>query len=108
MAHTTLAAGTVTVVESATGHYAVRGALSFATARSALAAGIAAFASSRAQTVEVDLSGVDVSDSAGLAVLIEWLAWARRKGRALRFAAVPEELRTIARISELEALLFGA
>ena len=108
MADTTHAAGALTVAESAAGHFAARGALTFATARSALAAGIAAFASSREQTLEVDLSGVDASDSAGLAVLIEWLAWARRSGRILRFGAVPGGLRTIARISELEALLFGA
>jgi phospholipid transport system transporter-binding protein len=98
----------LTVVESAPNRYAARGALTFATAQRALARGIAALAASRGTAIEVDLNGVDASDSAGLAVLIEWRAWARRNGRALRFGSVPETLRTIARISELEELLFGS
>ena len=97
----------LTVVQSAPDRYAVRGPLVFATARRALAAGISALATSRGTPIEVDLSGVEASDSAGLAVLIEWLAWARRSGRSLHFAGVPDSLHTIARISELEGLLFG-
>jgi len=97
----------LTVVESAPDRYAVRGKLTFATAGRALAAGTSALATSRGTAIEADLGGVEASDSAGLAVLIEWRAWARRNGRALRFANVPESLRAFARISELEALLFG-
>lgn len=96
-----------TIVESAADHYAVHGALSFATAQQALKGGLVAFAAARGTTLEVDLSDVGASDSAGLAVLIEWLGWARRNGRELRFANVPATLRAIARISELDGLLFG-
>lgn len=98
---------TPTVVESAPDRYAVRGDLTFATAHSALKTGLAAFVPSRGAQIEVDLSEVGASDSAGLAVLIEWLGWARRNARELRFASVPETLRAIARISELDGLLFG-
>jgi phospholipid transport system transporter-binding protein len=96
----------VAVVESAPGRYAVRGALTFGTARRALDVGLHTFASASGPFV-VDLSGVAASDSAGLAVLIEWLAWARRNRREIRLANVPEALCAIARICEVEELLRG-
>ena len=97
----------VMIIESAPGHYGVRGALTFATARQACDAGVRALAASREASIEVDCAEVRASDSAGLAVLIEWLAWARRSDRKLRFANVPEALRAIARICELDGLLLG-
>jgi phospholipid transport system transporter-binding protein len=96
----------VAVVESAPDRYAVRGALTFGTARRALTLGLHAFASAHGP-FEVDLSGVSASDSAGLAVLIEWLAWGRRNQRQIRFASVPDALCAIARICEIEELLRG-
>ncbi len=97
----------VTVIETAPDHYGVRGALTFATARRALEAGLRALASARGASIEMDCREVDASDSAGLAVLIEWLAWARRSGRELRYSNVPETLCAIARICEIESLLLG-
>src|SRR5579884_1716025 len=95
----------VAVERTAPNHYAVSGPLTFATARSALAAGIEAFSSAPAGALEVDFAGVGAADSAGLAVLVEWLAWARRSGRELRYSGVPEAIRAIARISEVDGLL---
>ncbi len=97
----------VAVVESAPDRYGVRGALTFATVRRALDMGLSALATARGASIEVDCAGVGASDSAGLAVLIEWLAWARRSGRTLRFSNLPEALRAIARICEIEGLLLG-
>jgi phospholipid transport system transporter-binding protein len=96
----------VAVVESAADGYAVRGALTFGTARRALQAGLQAFSAAQGP-IKLDLSGVGTSDSAGLAVLIEWLAWGRRSGRELQFANVPEALRAIARICEIDELIGG-
>jgi phospholipid transport system transporter-binding protein len=101
------ARGGISVVESAPDRYQALGALTFATAARALAAGLAALAHTQGRSIEVDLAGVEAADSAGLAVLIEWAAWARRNGRSLRFTRVPDALRTIARISEIDELLFG-
>jgi phospholipid transport system transporter-binding protein len=95
----------VAVVAAAPNRYEVRGALTFGTARRALAAGLDAFASAHGP-LEVDLSGVGAADSAGLAVLIEWLAWGRRNGREIRVVNAPETVRAMARICELEEL-FG-
>ncbi len=102
----TAKASDVAVVESAPDRYAVRGALTFGTARRALDVGLQAFASARGPC-QVDLSAVSASDSAGLAVLIEWLAWGRRSGHELRLAHVPDALCAIARICEIEDLLRG-
>jgi len=55
--------------------------------------------------LNIDLSGVTASDSAGLALLIEWLRLAKQAGRPLSYAGVPEQLRALARISEVEDLL---
>jgi hypothetical protein len=45
------------------------------------------------------------SDSAGLAVLLDWLALAKRQGRAVRFMNLPAPIRAVAHISEVESLL---
>lgn len=47
----------------------------------------------------VDLSGVGAIDSAGLAVLIEWLAQAARFDCDLRFSHVPNRLGQLAEIA---------
>lgn len=59
----------------------------------------------RAVELELDCSGVSAADSAGLAVLVDWLAWARHAGRTLHLRGVPAKLIDIARISELDTLL---
>lgn len=53
----------------------------------------------------VDLGGVSESDSAGLALLIEWLRLTRQQGRTIHFANVPPQINALARISEVEDLL---
>ncbi len=85
--------------------YRIRGELSFAVAARLYGEGRRAFSGDTAPGLEVDCSGVTSADSAGLAVLLEWLAWAATAGRTLKFVGVPENLRAIARISEVESLL---
>ena len=53
----------------------------------------------------IDLQGVEGSDSAGLALLLEWLDRGRTLGRSIRFRNLPDSLRKIARLSNLESLL---
>ncbi len=55
--------------------------------------------------VVLDLGGVRRADSAGLALLVEWLRAARRAGRELRLRAMPEQMRAIARVSGLDRIL---
>ncbi|HKJ08559.1 MAG TPA: STAS domain-containing protein, partial [Gammaproteobacteria bacterium] len=56
-------------------------------------------------TLEIELSGVTHSDSAGLALLVEWLRQARRRQVALRFSRVPPQMREIAHVTSLERIL---
>ena len=55
--------------------------------------------------VTVDLSGVTRANSAGLALLMEWVQMARRGGRNFRFANIPEKLLSLARVTELDEFL---
>lgn len=82
-----------------------RGELSFATAEQALPAGLSLLPSGGACTM--DLTAITSADSAGLAVLIEWLSVAAERGCKLVFEAVPAQLRAIARISDLDELIAG-
>jgi phospholipid transport system transporter-binding protein len=51
------------------------------------------------------LSGVNDSDSSGLALLIEWLSVAKAGSRSLKYENIPAQLRQLARLSEVEELL---
>jgi len=84
----------------------VTGSLHFTTVSALLAAGVAAINSGRAAVI--DLAGVTASDSAGLALLIEWLSVAKSAGRTLRFENIPSQLQQLARLSEVEELLIPA
>lgn len=55
--------------------------------------------------VEVDFAGVSDGDSAGLALLIEWLRLAKDSQRQILFANIPGQISALARISEVEDLL---
>lgn len=50
----------------------------------------------RQPCVILDLSGVTRTDSAGLALMIEWMREAKQKNGGIRFRNVPVQLRAIA------------
>jgi ABC-type transporter Mla MlaB component len=93
------------VVSVAADRIAIRGVLTFATARRASDAGLRALSASAARRLEIDCAGVTAADSAGLAVCLAWLAWAQRDGRGLVFTNVPASIRALARISDLESVI---
>jgi phospholipid transport system transporter-binding protein len=101
---------TVEVIEATPDRLDVRGAFTFATAQSAYEAGLRVLRKGGASdaTLLVDCFGVTEADSAGLAVLIEWLAVGQRVGRKLRFANLPDSIRAAAQISETTSLLESA
>ena len=53
----------------------------------------------------IDLSAVTASDSAGLAMMLEWMDRQKKIGQELNFCNVPESLLEIARVSNLIDLL---
>ena len=60
----------------------------------------------RDRHVQVDLAEVTRVDSAGLAMMVEWLREAQDKGLGISFNNVPEQLQSMARICGLEDILF--
>ena len=96
---------TVEVVDLGAGNVQVRGALTFATARRVRAAAIRLLAVRDGPSLAVDCAAVTASDSAGLAVLLDWLALAKHQSRSIRFMNLPAPIRAVAHISEVESLL---
>ncbi len=84
----------------------VIGSLHFTTVSSLLPEGVDAINHNEADVI--DLAGVTTSDSAGLALLIEWLSVAKGANRTLRFENIPSQLQQLARLSEVEELLVPA
>jgi phospholipid transport system transporter-binding protein len=85
------------------GRFALRGEMTFDTAEQILRASEEPF--EEHTQLEIDLSEVTDSDSAGLALLLEWVTWANHSVREIRFIGVPERVLAIARTTEVEPLL---
>jgi len=85
------------------GRFALNGEVTFETAERILLASEEPF--EQHTRIEVDLAGVTKSDSAGLALLLEWITWANHTVREIRFLSMPERVQAIARTTEVEQLL---
>lgn len=59
-----------------------------------------------AQPLTIDMRGVTQADSAGLALMIEWLQMARAGKRSLVFANIPEQMNDLIRVNGLQQM-FG-
>lgn len=91
-------------LEQAGGEVHVSGDLTFATVTALWRDSRPLLAAGGAQ-LQIDLAGVGRADSAGLALLVEWLRSARAAGTELVFLAVPAQLLAIASASGVEHLL---
>ena len=85
------------------GRFALDGEITFETAERVLLASEEPF--EQHTRIEVDLAGVTKADSAGLALLLEWITWANHTVREIRFLSMPERILAIARTTEVEQLL---
>jgi len=85
------------------GRFTLSGDMSFDTVDQILHESEAPF-SDYAQ-IEVDLSAVEHTDSAGLALLLEWITWANHTVREISFIEVPAKIIAIAETTEVEKLL---
>ncbi|HZF27054.1 MAG TPA: STAS domain-containing protein [Steroidobacteraceae bacterium] len=88
------------------GRFAIRGVFGFATVSSILERSHALFED--VEVIKVDFSGVSDADSAGLALLLEWVSWAKFAEREMRFFDIPPQIQAVARISEVEGILHAA
>ena len=82
------------------GRYALSGDLGFENVPAVLEKSREAF--SRERKIEIDLSGVTSSDSAALALLIEWIRLARARDVPIVYAGLPDLLLALAGISDLD------
>lgn len=85
------------------GKFALSGNMTFSTAEQILRQSEDLFA--KHTRIEVDLSKVEKSDSAGLALLLEWITWANHSVREIRFTDMPERILAIAQTTEVDKLL---
>lgn len=92
-----------TLEDRGDGHFALSGEMSFDTAERILKESEVPF--EKHTRIEIDLSGITLSDSAGLALLLEWVTWANHTVREVRFTGLPERVMAIARTTEVDKLL---
>lgn len=92
-----------TIEDLGDGRFTLSGEMTFDTAEKILKASEDPF--EEHTQIEVDLSEVTASDSAGLALLLEWVTWANHSVREIRFSGMPEKILAIARTTEVEPLL---
>jgi phospholipid transport system transporter-binding protein len=55
--------------------------------------------------IVIDFKDVPRVDSAGLALLLEWVEWARNNDASIQFRNVPDALIRIAKLSNVEGML---
>lgn len=77
--------------------------LTFATVNEILSESLPLFAGQT--SISINLEQVVESDSAGLALLIEWVSWAKQNDCDIRFENIPQQLKTMAEISEVSGLI---
>ncbi|MGR8940259.1 MAG: STAS domain-containing protein [Gammaproteobacteria bacterium] len=85
------------IIDKGAGHYQVEGDLTFATIDKRMVKAMNFLAA--AKEITIDLSQVANTDSAGLALMIEWIKYSRAKRTQLRFSNVPKQLLSLARLS---------
>lgn len=91
-------------VEGEPDHYELEGELGFRTVVRLLMASRSLFNWGSAG-LTVDLAAVSRADSAGMALLLEWMRQARVAGGVIHYRALPAQLQQIALASDLETLL---
>jgi phospholipid transport system transporter-binding protein len=97
--------GVFELLRRAPGHFEARGVLTFASAHRAWEEGSKLLRAEPGMALEVDCAGVRAADSAGLVVLLDWLASAAGAGRTLTYRRLPASILSLAAISDLEELL---
>jgi len=91
------------LVKSEEGNWLLQGDLDFASVPAVLRhAGVNMLGQG---AITVDLKGVVRSDSAGLALLVEWLRESEMAGNTINFVNVPAQLLSIARVCGLQDIL---
>ena len=86
-------------------HFQLHGDMTFTHAKSLLLQSESLFAN--LPDMEIDLQRAEKADSAGLALMLEWLARAAERDARVVFTEVPEAIHSVARLCQMESLLTG-
>ncbi|MGJ0483072.1 MAG: STAS domain-containing protein [Methylomicrobium sp.] len=85
------------IIDKGAGHFLVDGDLTFATINKRTVKSLNFLTTQK--EITIDLGQVRNTDSAGLALMIEWIKYCRAKRALLRFSNVPKQLLSLARLS---------
>ncbi|VAW88021.1 hypothetical protein MNBD_GAMMA18-438 [hydrothermal vent metagenome] len=77
----------------------VSGELTFSSVSALLAESLSYFKSQ--DELQIDLAGVAHSDTAGVALLVEWMRMAKQRDAPLFFSNIPEQMWAIIDVSDL-------
>jgi phospholipid transport system transporter-binding protein len=87
----------LTLTEQSPGYFTVKGKLTFASIDKQI---VKSFNFLKGiDSICIDLAKVEASDSAGLALMIEWIRLSRMNRVRLRFKNIPEQLLALAKLS---------
>lgn len=86
------------------GHFQITGELTLKTVPEAAKKGLNLFDKAERE-IYIDLQDVSRTDSAGLALLVAWVRYAKEKNKTLQFLNIPAQMLSIARISSLDEIL---
>jgi len=92
------------IIERGTGYFIINGDLTFSNIDKNTLQALPLSTSIRAITL--DLNQVGLTDSAGLALMIEWIKYARKKRIQTVLKNIPEQLHNIAKLSGLDKIGF--
>ncbi len=96
---------TVQLEKVSMGHYLVIGQLNFKTVPELWKKNKLSLFTDETNTINIDLSQLERSDSSGLALLVEWYREAEQAGKKITFLNLPAKMYEIARISGLNEIL---
>ena len=85
------------------GNFAITGSMTFGTVTRILEESKQQF--DEHPVITIDLAGVTEGDSAGLALLLEWVNWAKYYVHEIRYKNIPAQIQSIAEISEVDQML---
>jgi phospholipid transport system transporter-binding protein len=91
------------LVDEGGGKFSLKGKMTFETVTDVLRESESLF--EKHTRIQVSLKDVTDADSAGLALLLEWITWANHTVREISFTDVPPRIDAIAKVTEVDSLL---
>ena len=87
----------LSIIDQGAGHFIIDGDLTFSTIDKQTVKAVAFLNASK--HITLDLGRVACTDSAGLALMIEWIKYTRQHRTQITFKNIPEQLLNLARLS---------